>query len=188
MNNQARIEHITIGSQPSYKPTEAQRDRAAARRRFNRLYIYTPILLMTAVALILVGLMVWSVFTPEGAEHAAFLSGLADIILILILLPQVVIWGAVVALPIAFWVKRYQERRKPPSADQVYVRQYGRFRILFWQIDHHLDNLHHLLTHRILPAIVNPIIASHKFGAALKTWLQAWYNTLVDIFVRPNNQ
>jgi hypothetical protein len=178
MNNQVRINYITIGPQPSFEPNEAQVKRAAARRRFNRLYIYTPILLLTAVGLFLTGMMVWSLFTPAAAQNAAFLSGLANIILILVLLPAVIVWGAIVALPITLYIKHYQGRRKPAPADQVYVRRYGRFRLLLWQIDHKLDQLQQLLFERILPALVNPIIRAHRFSAFLKAWLREWYAAL----------
>jgi hypothetical protein len=178
MSNQAPIKITTVTAQPSYVPTEEQSKRAAARRRFNRLYIYTPIFLLTAVALFLFGIMVWSLFTPNGAENAAFLSGVADIILILVLVPQIFIWGAIVAVPIALYIKRRRDRRQPVPADQKYVHQYGRFRLLLWQIDHKLSQLQQLLANRILPAVINPVIRAHQLGAALKTWIATWYGTL----------
>jgi hypothetical protein len=184
MSNQAPIKITTVTAQPSYKPTEEQTRRAAARRRFNRLYIYTPVLLLTAVALVIFGIMVWSLFTPVGSENAAFLSGLADIILILVLVPQIFIWGAIVAVPIALYIKRNRDRKQPVPADQKYVRQYGRFRLLLWQIDHKLSQLQQLLADRVLPAVVNPIIRVHRLGAALKTWVAIWYDTLFQ----PDNQ
>jgi hypothetical protein len=35
-----------------------------------------------------------------------------------------------------------------------------------------------------LPAVVNPIIRVHRLGAALKTWVAIWYDTLFQ----PDNQ
>ncbi len=170
MNKQAQIQITTTTAEPSYKPTDAQTERAAARRRFNRLYVYLPIWLLTAVILVLTGIMVWSVFTPAAAENAAFLSGVADLILIMVLLPSIILWGVIVGLPIAYYVNRYQERRKEPTPDQVYVRQYGRFRLILWQIDHKVEQLSQFIQERILPVIVRPIIRVHELAAALKAW------------------
>jgi heme/copper-type cytochrome/quinol oxidase subunit 2 len=170
MNNQAQIQITTTTSEPSYTPNEAQTERAEARRRFNRLYIYTPIFLLTAVILVLTGFMVWSIFAPTAAANASRLSGLADLILIMVLLPSIIIWGVIVGLPIAYYVNRYQEQRTEPTPDQIYVRQYGRFRLILWQIDHKVEQLSQLIQERILPAIAQPIIRAHALGAALKAW------------------
>ena len=184
MNDQAKIRITTIVAEPSYTPTEEQIKRAEARRRFNRSYVYAPIFLLTAVVLGLTGLMIWSIFAPNAAESAAFLSGIADIILILVLLPTIMIWGAIVGLPIGYYVKRYQERRQEPTPDQRYVRQYGRFRILIWQLEYKIDQLADFITNRLLPAITRPLIRTHQIGAAIMTWLHYWYDTLTQ----PNNQ
>ena len=174
MNDQSPFLITTVTAKPSYEPSKAQMERAAARRRFNRLYIYTPILIATAVSLAITGFMIWSIFAPNATENAAFLSGLADVILILILLPLVIIWGAIVALPIGLYIKYYNDRRQPVPADQIYVHQYGRFRLILWQISHKLDQLHQLLDERILPSIVNPIIRAHTKATALKAWIKNW--------------
>jgi hypothetical protein len=178
MNDQPIIRKTTIALRPAYEPDEEQIARAAARRRFNWLYIYMPVLMLTAVILILTGFMIWRVFAPTDAVNAALLSGLADVILILALLPTILIWGAIVALPIGFYIYRYQQQREEPAEDQVYIHKYGRFRVLLWRVDHKLGEGQQLLNERILPALARPIIRLHALVTAVKAWLQQWYEAL----------
>jgi hypothetical protein len=178
MNNQPIIKKTTIALRPAYEPNEEQIARAAARRRFNWLYIYTPVLLLTAVILVVTGFMIWRVFVPTDAVNAALLSGLADVVLILALLPTILIWGAIVALPIGFYIYRYRQRREEPAEDEVYIHKYGRFRVLLWRVDHKLETVQQLLNERILPAITRPIIRLHALVTAVVTWGQQWYQTL----------
>ena len=68
-----------------YEPTPEQLEREQALHRFNRLFVYVPLILAGVVVLALVLWMLWRVFTVTSDNQAKFygsLSGLADLILI----------------------------------------------------------------------------------------------------------
>jgi hypothetical protein len=49
----------TVETKPEYQPTPAQQARDAALRRFNRLFVYLPVIIAAVIALIVIGLLFW---------------------------------------------------------------------------------------------------------------------------------
>jgi hypothetical protein len=88
----------TIPNSPpsvEYQPTAAQQQRAAALRRFNWLYFYLPITLISLGGLALFVYLLWSSLPAEQTQERLFVSALADIVIILTVLPTLLLCAIV---------------------------------------------------------------------------------------------
>ncbi|MEM9773094.1 MAG: hypothetical protein AAF902_00840 [Chloroflexota bacterium] len=86
--------------------TPTQIERRAQLKRYNRLTVYLPIVLMTIVIAMIVGLMSWlTVFpAPEGqTDWVLFVSGSADMIIILTAL-TLTLGAALIPILAAVWI------------------------------------------------------------------------------------
>ena len=126
----------------SFEPNEEQQLRDARLRRFNRLAVYLPIGLTAVVLMCCLGFLVCRAVVP--AEAAFFstltLSGIADLLLILVMLPLIILLalitgGAVYGL--IYW--QQQSQKRPP-----YERD--RLRLLLWKLGNILDEIQHRVT------------------------------------------
>ena len=73
--------------QEPFKPSDAQQEREAALKRFNRLYVLMPIILFCVISVLIIAAMivavlVMSVTDNVNEELISFISGLADITII----------------------------------------------------------------------------------------------------------
>ncbi len=135
---------------PAYEPTLIQKERAATLRRFNRLYVYLPLGLASLGALTLVILMLWGALSPNIVGTREFASGLADIVLILTILPLLLLCAIVPAAAVGYAVYRRQQPQ----------REHGRLQPLFWRLDS-LVNKAHDKAETALPKAANPVISGH---------------------------
>jgi hypothetical protein len=135
---------------PVYEPTFTQQERAMARRRFNRLYIYLPLGLASMAIVALVVLMLWGALSPNIVGTREFASGLADIVIILTIMPLLLLCAIVPAGAIGYVVYRRQQPQ----------REHGRFQILIWRLDG-LVNKAHDKVEVALPKAANPVIDGH---------------------------
>jgi hypothetical protein len=78
-----------------YQPTAAQEQRAAALRRFNWLYFYLPIILISLGGIALLIIMLWSALPAEQTDQRTFVSALADVTIILTVLPMLLLCAIV---------------------------------------------------------------------------------------------
>jgi len=113
-------------------PTPTQKERAAALVRFQRWTLYLPLLLGFLLAVGLVLWLMWltfggSWFAAETNQQSsrALVSGLADVILILSVLPWLLICSA---LPLLVFAGIYKGRQRQMAP----LRQLQR---LFWQLE-----------------------------------------------------
>ncbi|GIK55245.1 MAG: hypothetical protein BroJett015_09080 [Chloroflexota bacterium] len=162
-----------------FEPSEEQMSRAAALRRFNRLYVYAPVGVVTAVVLLTFLYLLYLALFPPTEETYLFLSGLADFVLIMMLLPVVLIFGLVMTAVIGGYVyynffMDEADRPIPPAPP------YGRVRTLLWRLDS-------LLLLIVLPQlrsyshrITRPIIRFNGWFA----YLQSWLDTLRRLVIR----
>ena len=116
-------------------PSQEQLSRAAALRRFNRLYVYTPLAVGALIYLALLGWLAWGMVSSncfsskETGSACALASGLADTVFIVMALP----WALVcTALPLLFFAGILQSRKQGHAP----LRRLQR---LFWRLD---DLLH----------------------------------------------
>lgn len=161
-----------------YTPTSAQLERTKAFKRFNRLYVYLPIFLGS---LIIVGLWIflgWITFSnPEGST-LSFVSGLADLILILILLPMVLIGliGPLALFGLIYWAynrRKQQNENKTLLDEGLLIQKYS------WQAESFIEKSL-IKVYTIFSKAVKPIM---QFNVWI-TYVQTFLKKLLAIFTR----
>lgn len=171
--------HATSAQKPSYEPTPDQLAREKALQRFNRLYVYTPMLLVGIATLALLIFMLWHIFTvkPENQEgFYALLSGLADLILIFFNIIPMMLFCAVGPALFAYLVVRTNKRRKLPEHERR-----GKLQVILWRIDQVIAKIQLGLRDTYLEKAARPIIQ----GQALAAAIQALAQYIQRIFARP---
>ncbi len=158
---------LAQGNSDSFIPTAVQQQRAKALKRFNRLAIYLPLgLIATAVLAVLVYLLIIAIW-PPFEDTRLFLSGIADIILILLVLPMVIVFALLLAGTFGGLFYWRQSRRDSASTLQ---RKYGRLRLLLWKLDQKLT-VYYRKVHLLMPKLAQPLIRFNAFSAYVGAWL-----------------
>jgi hypothetical protein len=150
---------MTTPTQPEradYQPTAAQSERAAALRRFNWLYVYVPVIFASLMVFSLVSLLLWGTFSTSVVGTQEFASSLADIILVLTIMPLLLLCAIPSALAIGLVVYRRQNRESRPS--------HGWLLRLLWRLDNLVARIHDG-TEQTLPKVVGPLISGHAWAA-----------------------
>lgn len=167
-------------SEPSttYQPTPEQEERAAALRRFNRLFVYAPLGLVALIVLTLVVLMFWTRFAPDvdGRETAEFLSGLVDIIVIFTLAPMLLLCAVGPALA-GFLIYRANQRRQLPPPQRR-----SRLQTLLWRLERGLVKVQTKLRDEWLRQGAEPVIRGH----AIMAYVKAVFNYIQRILTGSN--
>jgi hypothetical protein len=155
------------GSRPTYKATPEQQVRERTLRRFNRLVVSVPLAILVVAVAALTGYLLWTVFThsPESQAYR-FLSGLADLILILTILPMLLVCAVGPAL-LGYMIYAGVNRRKLKPGQRR-----SKLQILFWRVDRFIDTVQARLSGRYLTGIARPLIAGHATVAAVRRLLQ----------------
>lgn len=147
----------------TYQPTTAQLERAAALRRFNRLVVYLPVLLFALVTLALFILMLINALPNEGSHNTRqFLSGLADIILIVTIIP---LWLVFTLIPVGAIVVFWQMRQRDISPLRG-------LQTLFWRIESKIGTVQQK-TEEVAPKVAQPVINANAKLSFVMTWLDA---------------
>ena len=81
--------------EPIFEPSTRQLERAASIRRFNRIYIFLPISLASIIALALTILLIFLALGIGTVEVRETISGIADSVLILTIIPTMVLCAIV---------------------------------------------------------------------------------------------
>ena len=153
------------------KPTAAQEARIASLKRFNWYFLYTPIIVLLLIIFILTGLLMWGVLSPNIVGTREFASGLADIIVILAVLPMT-LFCLVPPLGMAgFMIYRRQKNKTEPK--------YGRLHRLLWRIDNIVDIVQ-AKAEPTLDKVGHPVIRLNAFFAYITSLL----NHIVSLFRR----
>lgn len=151
-----------------FVPTAVQLERANALKRFNRWVVYLPLGLITAGALgLFIYLLVIAIWPPYE-DTRLFLSGIADIILILFMLPVVAIFGLLLAGIFGGGIYWRQSGKENDST--TLQQKYGRLRLLLWKLDQKLSVLYRKAD-QLIPKVANPLIRFNVFVAHITTWL-----------------
>jgi hypothetical protein len=143
-------------------------ERANALKRFNRWAVYVPLgLITTAVLGLLLYLFIIAIWPPYE-DTRLFLSGMADLILILFMLPVVAIFGLLLAgiFGGAIYWRQSQKGEGTPSLQQ----KYGRLRLLFWKLDQKLSVVYRKAD-QLMPKLASPIIRFNTLIAYITAWL-----------------
>jgi hypothetical protein len=163
---------MTTSEQPDsqkYQPAPEQLERAAALRQFNRLYVYLPLAVFSLAGLVLVGLLLWGVFSPNITGTREFASGLADLVVIMTVMPLLLLCALVPAAAIGWVVYRRQQPRQ----------EHGRFQTLFWRLDTLLTRLQATISTTLSKAAA-PVIKGHAWAA----YLRALQENLKKLLIR----
>ena len=132
----------------SYEPTVEQAERAADLRRFNLLFVYGPIGLLAAITVSLIVILLVIAVSPPSDEALLFISGLADVALVIAILPILIVGAAGLAL-IAYGYYRGRQRGMAP------VRQTQR---LLWRMDNVVGRLR-VRTGETADSVVRPFMS-----------------------------
>lgn len=162
----------TAVNQP--QPTDEQRTRMAALKKFNWLFVYTPVLVGAVIIIVLIGLLLWGVFSPAVEGTRAFASALADITIIFIIIPQLFLCALPTLGAVGFVI--YKRQNKPEDGQPP---RYGRLQTLFWKIDNLLTKAQTAIQNTA-PKVAQPVIK----GNALLAYLAAILKQLKNNFTR----
>lgn len=158
----------TTGPQEQFTPSAEQLERERALRNYNRKFIYFPVLVAVAVVVILTVLMLVALFAPGPAGSAAFLSGLADTILVMWMIPMTVLCAIGPIMYIAYLVNLRQRRAElPPDSPLL---KHKRSQMALWQaqnISERIDKEAEGLSDRI----GKPFITLDAFVQYIFAWL-----------------
>ncbi|MCB9418462.1 MAG: hypothetical protein H6667_01545 [Ardenticatenaceae bacterium] len=143
-----------------YQPSQSQLERASALRRFNWLYVYGPVIVFSLIGLVLVGLLLWGVFSPNVTGAREFASGLADLVMIFTIMPLLLLCAIVPAAAIGLVVYRRQQPKQ----------EHGRFQTLLWRLDTLVTKAKDK-TAQTMPKAAAPVIKGHAWVAYIRTLL-----------------
>jgi len=162
-----------------YEPTPEQLEREQALHRFNRLFVYVPLILAGVVVLALVLWMLWRVFTVTSDNQAKFygsLSGLADLILIFFNIIPMMLLCAIGPALFGYLVRNAVKKNKLPLEERR-----GKLQPLLWRVDKAIAKIQSSLQDTQLQKVAKPVIQGHALAAAI----QAMARSIQRIFVEP---
>lgn len=149
----------TYDYQPEpFNPNDRQKEREAALKRFNRLYVLTPIILISVVSVLIIVLMVITVLYMSISNNVnealiSFFSGLADITIIMFTIPMIILMISGPLL-LAAMINNSRNRRKAgkPAFDQG-----GKFQVLLWKMDNLIEKSQNK-TNEVAPQLADKVI------------------------------
>jgi hypothetical protein len=170
----------TTSPQEQFTPSAEQLERERALRNYNRKFIYFPVFVAVAIGVILTVLMLVALFAPGPAGSLAFLSGLADTILVMWMIPMTVLCAIGPVMYIAYLVNRRQRRAELPP-DSLLLK-HRRSQMALWQAQNISDRIEKQ-TESISDRIAKPFITLDAFVQ----YIFAWLTILARPFRRENH-
>jgi hypothetical protein len=157
----------TIEPKPEYRPTPAQLARAADIRRFNRLFVYLPVILAAVIALVVVGLLFWITLIQPGEASRELVGGIAASVVILVSMPMTILC----ALPSILVIVLFLQGRKKGTAP------IKRVQTIFWRIDA-LGLRAQTAVNQFAPKAAGLVIKAHGIAAYGRNLLNQLINLL----------
>ncbi len=148
----------------AYLPTPEQLERKAGLRRFNKLYVYLPMGIFAAIAIITTVALFWGAFAGDPAQRRIFISAVADIVVILATIPLILTFTVLVGAAAAAY---FYARSLPKQKN-------GRVHVFLWQLNNGINKVGNK-TDDIAPKLIKPITASH----GVQSYLSAFVRTIV---------
>jgi len=152
-----------------FVPTAEQLAREQELRRFNRLYIYLPLGLLALVAVLIVGALLVGVFSPGIMGTEEFISALADIIIILWIMPMLVLMALASIGFIAMAVNRRQQRKLLPADSPLL--QHSRVQWFLWRVQSTLGRAEAQVD-LAAEKMTDPLIRNHGRIAEVEAWAE----------------
>jgi hypothetical protein len=157
--------------EPTFEPTALQLERDRILRRRTRLYIYLPLGIISFISITIIVLILIGIFAPGIQGTEAFISAVADIIIILWIFPAMILVSLLPIAYIAYLANRRQQRKLDPQTGPLAYR--SRIQILLWRIQIFMDQSQ-VKTDEIAPKVAKPV---NQFNAII-AYLGAWLNIL----------
>jgi hypothetical protein len=157
----------SVQPKPEYQPTPAQVERKVALRRFNRLFVYLPILFAAVIALFIIGLLFWVTFIQPGESSRTTVSGIASSVIILVSLPMTLLC----ALPSILFIVLFTQMRNKQMAP------IKRIQTIFWRIDSLVLKVQ-TAVNKNTPKAANIVIIAHALMAYIRNLLTQLLNLL----------
>ncbi len=157
----------TIETRPEYQPTSRQLERDAALRRFNRLFVYLPVLLAVLIALAVIGLLFWVTLIEPGESSRETVSGIASAVVILVSIPMTLLCAVPSLLVIGITMQSRQKGQAPIK----------RIQSIFWRLDNLVMRLQ-TKVNETTPKVANVVIKGHTAVAYVRTLLNKLINLL----------
>ncbi|NCF65376.1 MAG: hypothetical protein JSV68_15535 [Anaerolineaceae bacterium] len=161
--------------EPTFGPSAEQLERDQILRRRTRLYIYLPLGIVSFIAVVLIVLILIGLFAPGIVGTAAFISAVADIIVILWIIPMILVVSILPITYIAYFVNRRQKRKLDPQTGPLAYR--SRLQVFLWRIQLFMNRTQ-VKTDELAPKVAEPVT---EFNAIL-AYLGAWLNILIRPF------
>lgn len=150
-----------------YLPTPVQLERAAALRRFNRLFVYLPVIFAAVIGLIVIGLLFWVTLVQPGEESRETVSGLASAVVILASIPMLLVCAIPSLLIIGLTVQARQKEMAPIKRVQT----------IFWRIDSLVLRIQSAVNESV-PKVADVVIRGHAAMAFVRNLLNKLTNLL----------
>ncbi len=169
----------TSASLPEYQtpftPSDEQKERAEALKRFNRLYVLTPIIAVSVVTVLIIATMIILAIAPNYSENTVFISALADMSIIMFTIPMIILMLSGPLLLIGL-INLSRKRRKlgKPAFDQG-----GGLQVLLWKLDL-LVQKSQSKTNEVAPQLADQVI---RFNEAI-AYVGAFFNQIINAFKR----
>ncbi|MDX1416270.1 MAG: hypothetical protein R3293_18880 [Candidatus Promineifilaceae bacterium] len=156
--------------EPTFEPSAAQLERDKELRRRNRLYIYLPFGFVALLSIITILLILIGVFAPGITGTEEFIAALADIIIILWIIPVILLLAVLPILYVAYLVNRRNKRKLDPQTGPLAYR--SRVQILLWRVQYFVEKSQ-TTTNKYAPKVAEPVTRFNSLIAYLEAWLDA---------------
>lgn len=155
--------------------TPKQAERLARLRRFNLLFVYLPIAILSLLLLGLVGWLIWRAVVIGVDQTRTTTGAVADIIVMLTLCPLMLLCATGPAAAIALIVRSRQQA--DPAQPRTRPEGVGWLQAQLWR----LDNIITVAAEKIaavVDRVAAPIIALRARFAFVETWLESLWARL----------
>ena len=177
----------TTPTTPDHEPFKlgtAQREREAALKRFNRLYVLVPIIVVSVISVLIIALMIVAVLAMSisdtvNPDFISFVSGLADITIIMFTIPMIILMISGPML-LGAMINNSRKRRKlgKPAFDQG-----GSFQVLLWKLDN-LIQKSQTKTNEVAPQMADQVIRFNESLAYTVAFAGVFLKQIASYFKR----
>jgi len=162
--------HKPAYNEPSFEPSTAQLERDKELRRRNRLYIYLPIGFACFLSIVIIILILAGIFAPGITGTEEFIAAVADIIIILWIIPAIMLLSILPIGYVFYLFNRRNKRKLNPQTGPLAYR--SRLQVLLWRVQYFVEK-GQSATNNYAPRVVAPVTQFNSFIAYVETWLDA---------------
>lgn len=156
--------------EPAFEPSAIQLERDKELRRRNRLYIYLPLGIVTFLSIVIIVLLLIGIFAPGITGTEEFIAAVADIIIILWIIPAILLLSLLPIGYVSYMVNRRNQRKLNPQTGPLAYR--SRIQVLLWRVQYFVERSQST-TNEYAPKIAQPVTRFNSFIAYVEAWLNA---------------